>query len=240
MISEGNAYTQWRDLAPGRSSRSAHDPAGRGVPAPSPAPFAATRLSSASATSGFLDNRRIAAPSSRRSASNCSTARENITASLASPFLPISLSRYGTVQSAVETCIAVERLTAVQLLLRLSTSTPSSAQHEFLSTSSASARAFGIARRSVVSSSPDCFITYSLCLCRNGSAQRFASASTGPQCGRSCLHSGLLENLHLLTPRSKYIAFPRGGFLQVAVSEAPQPRIMRLPTVPPWALQIQH
>ena len=86
-------------------------------------------------------------------------------------------------------------------------------------------------RWSLVSSRPECSVTYFFSLCRTllcdaSPLQPDLNAADHTD------HSGLLKTLHPLPPHSKYIAFPRGGFLQVAVSEAPTAE--QLQSHDPW------
>src|SRR5664279_292502 len=93
--------------------------------------------SCASATSDFSPTGN--APSSCRSASNCSTTqRTELLHRHRRP--PTSLSRYGTVQSAVEPCTSLNGSLRLNSCFALHLN-PSTAQHEPLSTSSASAPA---------------------------------------------------------------------------------------------------
>src|SRR5664280_1555348 len=171
--------------------------------------------SCASATSDFSPTGN--APSSCRSASNCSTAqRTELLHRHRRP--PTSLSRYGTVQSAVEPCTSLNGSPRLNSCFALHLN-PTSAQHEPLSASSASTRAPARTEISgLLAPGVLCYLFFQLCrplLCDAPPLQQDLKAADHTD------HSGLLKPLHPLSPHSKYIAFPRGGFLQVAVSEAP-------------------
>ena len=107
---------------------------------------------------------------------------------------------------------------------------PSSAQHESLSSSSASTRAPAPTEVSgLLAPGVLCHLFFQPM--PNSSVRRFA-APTGPQCGRSYRSQRPAQNSAPAHPHSKYIAFPRGGFLQVAVSEAPTAE--QLQSHDPW------
>src|SRR5664280_3747023 len=137
--------------------------------------------SSASATSDFSPTGN--APSSCRSASNCSSAqRTYLLHRHRRP--PISLSRYGTVQSAVEPCTSLNGSPRLNSCFALHLN-PSSAQHESLSTSSASTRAPAPTEiRCLVEPGVLYYLFFQPM--PNASVQPFA-ASPRPQSGRSCL-----------------------------------------------------
>ena len=131
---------------------------------------------------------------------------------------PARLTRSGTVQSAAEPCALSKgspRLNSCFAHHRNQTG----ALHEPQSTSSALARA--LARMQIPCLNWPRLVRYrSLQLPHDPSVRRF-QAHVIHQSGRSYP----LQRVHALTehvrPHSKYIGFPVGGFLQVAVSEAP-------------------
>src|SRR6202008_3313090 len=74
---------------------------------------------------------------------------------------------------------------------------------------------------------PEPFRYQSLCPLPDSSLPHFA-VPCGPQSSRSYSFRNFLKPSTLRSAHSKYIAFHEGGFLQVAVSEAPSSESMQL------------
>src|ERR1022692_4158823 len=138
---------------------------------------------------------------------------------------PARLTRSGTVQSAAEPCALSNgspRLNSSFAHHRNQTG----ALHESQSTASALARA--LARTQIPCLNWPRLVRYrSLHLPHDPSVRRFPTQFIHPSGS-----SYPLQRVHALTkhirPHSKYIGFPVGGFLQVAVSEAPSQSACKL------------
>src|ERR1017187_3554558 len=111
-------------------------------------------------------------------------------------------------------------------------------QHEYLSASSASARA---SARSQITCliRPKPLVEQSLQPSHPASTSHCAALSR-LQADGSYPTQSVADHPPTAQTDSKYIAFHNGGFLQVAVSEAPHLRACRCPRLRGGALQIQH
>jgi hypothetical protein len=150
---------------------------------------------------------------------------------------PSRLTHSGTAQSAVEPCTSsngspprnscfARHLNQIDAL------------HEALSTSSTSARVSAHTRI-------PCLLRSKPLACQplqcphKASASQYAAPS-GPSVIRRCPTQSVHDPSAPVQTDSKYIGFPVGGFLQVAVSEAPPSRPRSRPLFRDGALQIQH
>ena len=150
---------------------------------------------------------------------------------------PTSLSRFGTVQSAVEPCTSSNGSPRLNSCFALHL-TPERAQHEPLSTSSASARA---PARTEIRCLVEPGVLYYLFFqpMPNASVQRFA-ASPATSKRQIIPTTAAYLNICTCSPPFKVHSLPPGRLPSSRCIRSARPRIMRLPTVPRRALQIQH
>ena len=150
---------------------------------------------------------------------------------------PFRLTQSGTAQSAVEPCTSSNGSPPRSscFVRHLNQTDP---LHEALSTSSTSARASAHTRIPCLFR-PKPLGCQPLQRPHNASASQHAAPS-GPSAVRRCPTHSVPDPSAPVQTDSKYIGFPVGGFLQVAVSEAP-PLGPRSPALLlDGALQIQH
>jgi hypothetical protein len=215
-LSEGNVTFRWRDSAHGNKKRlmtlAVDEFLRRFLLHLLPPGFVRIR------NFGFLANRNRAAllPLCFQLLSGS----EQMHPSAASPSTDQRLTHSGTVQSAAEPCVlsngSPPRNSCFALHLN-----QTGALHEPLSTSSAFARASARMRIPCLNW-PKSLRSRSLSKYRTlPSVRRFKLQSSYIQSGsRTFTASSSTHRMHV-RPHSKYIGFPVGGFLQVAVSEAP-------------------
>lgn len=168
-----------------------------------------------------------------RYASNCSAAQRRWLLRL-HPRLPIRLVHSGTVQSAVQPCTSSSgcQLRSFCFAPHLN---QTGTQHEAPSPSSAFACA------SAHTPIP-CLFRPKHLGCQplhQASASQYAAPS-GPSVSGTSPTQSVPDPSAPVQTDSKYIGFHEGGFLQVAVSEAPPLRPRRRTLLPDGALQIQH
>ena len=150
---------------------------------------------------------------------------------------PSRLTHSGTVQSAGEPCTSSNGSPPPNSCFarRLN---QTGALHEALSTSSASARAPALTRIPCLFR-PKPLACQPLQRPENASASQHAAPSA-PSVIRHYPTQSVPDLSAPVQTDSKYIGFPEGGFLQVAVSEAPPLGPRSPPLLPDGALQIQH